>query len=235
MTVIVSNFTYAPGSGPNDTLFVEEVLGALPVASAQRAFGLGAGFFDTGSNNIDAIFGASTGVSKQGSGTANVIAGLSASAESVNATVTSAAGVRCSVKSNGTGSITTGSAFIAETPEIDNSGVITTAIGVQIDPQAQAGISQTWGVYQSGSSDPNALAGSLSVGALSVPQAKLDVTGAIRSVPVTVAGLPGSPVDGMRAFVTNATSTTFAAAVAGSGTNHVPVYYDGGTSTWRVG
>jgi hypothetical protein len=70
----------------------------------------------------------------------------------------------------------------------------------------------------------------IDTGANTVP-----VTGPIRSVPVTVATLPASPVDGMRAFVTDATHSTFAAAVAGGGASHVPVYYDGGSNTWRIG
>ena len=50
----------------------------------------------------------------------------------------------------------------------------------------------------------------------------------------TVATLPAGS-DGMRAFVSDATATTFASAVVGGGTNHVPVYYDGGTSSWKIG
>ena len=38
---------------------------------------------------------------------------------------------------------------------------------------------------------------------------------------------------GARAFVSDATSTTFAAAYAGSGANNVPVYSDG--AVWRIG
>ncbi len=38
---------------------------------------------------------------------------------------------------------------------------------------------------------------------------------------------------GVRGFVTDATSTTFASAVAGGGANGVPVYNDG--TIWRVG
>ena len=50
----------------------------------------------------------------------------------------------------------------------------------------------------------------------------------------TVATLPTGS-DGMRAFVSDATATTFASAVVGGGANHVPVYYDGGTSSWKIG
>lgn len=48
----------------------------------------------------------------------------------------------------------------------------------------------------------------------------------------TVAELPEGG-QGMRAFVTDATATTFASAVAGGGANKVPVYFDG--TAWRVG
>lgn len=54
----------------------------------------------------------------------------------------------------------------------------------------------------------------------------------------TVSGLPSctSGLDGFRASVTDATVTTFASAVAGSGANHVPVYCDGsGTPAWKIG
>jgi hypothetical protein len=52
--------------------------------------------------------------------------------------------------------------------------------------------------------------------------------------PTTVAQLPTDwPKDGMRGFVTDATANTFSSVVAGGGSYHVPVYYDG--SSWRIG
>lgn len=48
-----------------------------------------------------------------------------------------------------------------------------------------------------------------------------------------VAALPAAGTVGRRAFVTDATATTFASIVAGSGTNKVPVYDDG--TNWRIG
>ncbi len=50
-----------------------------------------------------------------------------------------------------------------------------------------------------------------------------------------VAGLPGSPVDGQGAFVTDAAAPAFGVAVVGGGTVHVPVYYDSGAAAWTVG
>lgn len=48
----------------------------------------------------------------------------------------------------------------------------------------------------------------------------------------TVATLPAGSA-GSRAFVTDATTTTFASIVVGSGSNGVPVYHDG--TDWRIG
>jgi hypothetical protein len=50
----------------------------------------------------------------------------------------------------------------------------------------------------------------------------------VASLPIASAGLTGA-----RAFVTNATATTFASIVAGGGSNAVPVYCDG--ANWRIG
>lgn len=64
------------------------------------------------------------------------------------------------------------------------------------------------------------------------------VTGSLRAAPKTFATLPGSPVDADRDFITNssvAAAGNFGAVASGGGANHVPVYYDGGTSQWRIG
>lgn len=50
--------------------------------------------------------------------------------------------------------------------------------------------------------------------------------------PVAVANLP-APTAGAKAFVNNATATTFGSVVAGGGSNAVPVYGDG--ANWRIG
>lgn len=55
-----------------------------------------------------------------------------------------------------------------------------------------------------------------------------------KTVPVTVSQLAAVPPStGARAIVSDATATTFASIVAGSGGNTVPVYYDG--TNWRIG
>lgn len=68
--------------------------------------------------------------------------------------------------------------------------------------------------------------------ALVLPLAGGTMTGPIIGPVYTVTTLPVA-VAGARAFVTDATVTTFASAVVGSGTNKVPVYSDG--TVWRIG
>ena len=55
----------------------------------------------------------------------------------------------------------------------------------------------------------------------------------VATVPLTVATLPAAPVAGSRAFVTDANSAVFNAAVAGGGANKVPVIFDG--AAWHIG
>ena len=51
---------------------------------------------------------------------------------------------------------------------------------------------------------------------------------------LTVATLPAvTGLSGSRSFVSDASATTFASIVAGSGSNKVPVYCDG--TNWRIG
>ena len=59
-----------------------------------------------------------------------------------------------------------------------------------------------------------------------------------RVVPTTVSGLAmvdASPVDGDRAYVTNAATCTFGSAVTGGGSTHCPVHFDGSSSSWKAG
>jgi hypothetical protein len=59
--------------------------------------------------------------------------------------------------------------------------------------------------------------------------------GTLITTPSTFVDLPASPVDGQRAFITNAAALTFGSAVAGGGSLHGPVYYDGSSSSWKAG
>ena len=61
----------------------------------------------------------------------------------------------------------------------------------------------------------------------------LSLTDSVTFPVSTIANLPASPVQGMRAIVTNANATTFHSVVAAGGANVVPVFYDG--TNWRIG
>lgn len=59
----------------------------------------------------------------------------------------------------------------------------------------------------------------------------------ILTTPTVFASLPtcNSASDGMRAFITDASTVTFNTNVSAGGANHVPVFCSGATSTWKVG
>ncbi len=63
-------------------------------------------------------------------------------------------------------------------------------------------------------------------------QVLVDANGVVRDRVFTVATLPAG-VQGMRAMVSDASTTTFNATVAGGGSNAVPVFYDG--AAWKIG
>jgi hypothetical protein len=60
------------------------------------------------------------------------------------------------------------------------------------------------------------------------------VAATVQTTPSTFAQLPNAVGNtGARAFITDGSTTTFAATVAGGGSNFVPVYSDG--TVWKVG
>ncbi len=63
-----------------------------------------------------------------------------------------------------TGAINTASALTAATPTISGGGSITNAVGLTIQPQAQAGVTSAYGISQQGSNDTNVLAGPTKIG-----------------------------------------------------------------------
>jgi hypothetical protein len=62
---------------------------------------------------------------------------------------------------------------------------------------------------------------------------ELYCAGPVHTGVYTVAALPAAGTAGRRAFVSDATVTTFASVAAGGGSNEVPVYDDG--THWRIG
>lgn len=63
----------------------------------------------------------------------------------------------------------------------------------------------------------------------------LGVSSYLKTTPCLVAQLPSAATSGAgaRAFVTDASATTFASTVSGGGSSKVPVYSDG--SNWKIG
>ena len=60
------------------------------------------------------------------------------------------------------------------------------------------------------------------------------VCSSIQTTPITYVQLPTAVGNaGARAFITDGSTTTFAATVAGGGANKVPIYSDG--TNWKVG
>lgn len=77
----------------------------------------------------------------------------------------------------GKGGITSWEAFDARTPSISSgSGNITNAYAIYLEPQLVNGVRTGYGVYQSGASDINYLAGSMGIGT-KTPSASLEVNG----------------------------------------------------------
>lgn len=90
-------------------------------------------------------------------------------------------------------------------------------------------------MYSSSQGDARKASFTTIVEFLSTAFTSFSVTSYVKTTPVTVANLPAAATAGAgaRAFVTDATSTTFNAALSGGGANSVPVFSDG--SAWKVG
>lgn len=92
----------------------------------------------------------------------------------------------------------------------------------------------TFSTYTTTQTDPVAF--QVGVGATSASRANaftVRKSGVTEHKTLTVATLPTAGTSGRRAFVTDASATTFASIVAGGGSNRVPVYDDG--TNWRIG
>ncbi len=63
-----------------------------------------------------------------------------------------------------TGAVNFASVLTASSPTISGGGSITNALGLTIQPQAQAGVAWGYGIYQQGSGDTNVLAGPTKIG-----------------------------------------------------------------------
>lgn len=90
-------------------------------------------------------------------------------------------------------------------------------------------------LYSSSQGDARKFSFTTLVSFLSTAFTSLTATSYIKTTATTVANLPSAATAGAgaRAFVTDATATTFASTVAGGGANSVPVYSD--ATNWRIG
>jgi hypothetical protein len=146
--------------------------------------------------------GAITGFSSQphhnGTGTVSFMKGFGAGVYNMN-----------------TGTITNAYAYQAISPTLTGTGTITSAFGLEIDPQKVAGVTTGYGIYQAGSSDFNFFAGNVGIGT-SAPDSVLSVSTNAAAPPPSFAS--GSPAI---IHVTSADSMTggglFVDSFAGNG------------------
>ena len=90
-------------------------------------------------------------------------------------------------------------------------------------------------IFSTGNGDARKISLTAFANWLSTAFSSLTVSSYVKVTPVTVANLPSASVAGAgaRAFVTDATSSTFHANPVGGGVQIVPVYSDG--TIWRIG
>lgn len=104
----------------------------------------------SGGNNLNGPFGLLTGAGPNNSGTSAVAYGL-----------------RSSIFSYNSSRLTNGYALSIDAPGVAGSGTITTAYGLYINPQKEAGVGTGYGVYQQGSLDTNHFDGPIDAPVLS--------------------------------------------------------------------
>lgn len=90
-------------------------------------------------------------------------------------------------------------------------------------------------VYSQAQGDARRFSLTTLVSYLSSAFTSLTASSYTKVTPCLVAALPSAATAGAgaRAFVTDATATTFASTVAGGGSNKVPVYSD--ATNWKIG
>ena len=96
------------------------------------------------------------------------------------------------------------------------------------------GLSAVDNFFRVGVQNPTATNGGLLFFANGVEVGRFNPAGGFTTNTYTVATLPTPVLTGTRAFVSDATATTFATVVVGGGANNVPVYNAGG-GVWRIG
>lgn len=146
---------------------------------------------------------------------------------------------RFKIKPNTAPAVSVGGSTLATVLEAQGTSTSSYHVGVEIPSNDTSdGFYIATDSNQDGTVDTLAMkinaAGNVGIKTTS-PSVALHVVGEIKTTPVTVANLPSAATvgAGARAFVSDATATTFASVVAGTGANNVPVYSDG--TNWRIG
>lgn len=90
-------------------------------------------------------------------------------------------------------------------------------------------------IFSTGNGDARRISLTAFAAWLAESMSDVEIVGFVKVPAVTTANLPSATAAGAgaRAFVIDANSTTFNAALAGGGANSVPVFSDG--SAWRIG
>jgi len=93
-------------------------------------------------------------------------------------------GIRTGCQHRGTGVVNGMVNFFAASAGFSSSGSITSSYGLWINPQIVAGVTNGYGIYQTGSSDRNYFAGTMSIGTTATPTARFHVVSTTQQVRV---------------------------------------------------
>lgn len=171
---------YLPATGASGTSESLLLVAKTAFPSSSTHVGLDFVVADNGTNNPSSLIGFSGVAEKIAAGTVGLAVGGQGVAEAsgASAIVTEAIGLQGVINAASSGSVGTGIAISASSPSLTTSGTITTAYGVYIASQkVSSSVGTGWGLYGTGASDSNAIAGALAVGSLTAPSQALTVTG----------------------------------------------------------
>ncbi len=227
---------------PVGTTNVLEITDTADIPAAGVRVGLSINLTGTGAAVApSSVFGQSFVVGYAGSDTIASIIGINGTARNAGAgTVTMLTSVSARIRFLSTGVTTASAGVDVQTPIRGGvTATITTNYGIRILPQTLTGITTSWALYASGTTDNSAIAGLLRIGGVTAPTnplsvtGKADFTGTIQLPTYTVATLPAAAPAGQKAFVSDALAPAVFAIIVGGGAVFAPVYSDG--AAWRGG
>ena len=119
-----------------------------------------------------------------GADSSNSIAYFGVAEKTGTGTMESLSPIFAQVIVKNTGAVNFASALTASRPTITGGGSISHAIGLNIQPQAQTGVTHAYGIYQQGSADTNILMGPTTIG----PGTAITSSGAGGTMAAVIAG-----------------------------------------------